>query len=197
MWRTAMADVAAKLGLQASLGHEGALVVWLDTLAEWNAKMDLTAARDPLSVVWLMCADAWMLARVVPQGASVVDVGTGGGAPGLALAIMRPDLRVTLVETLGKRVAFLRTVIGKLGRMDIALVDKTPEKTFDVAMSRATFPPETWLGLGMTLAPSVWLFLAQQDPPSAPGAHVAETLTYVDASGATKRLVRLLVSRAE
>ena len=62
-----------------------------------------------------MLADALRPRAAHPRGARVVDVGTGAGAPGLALALLRPDLRVTLVEPLGKRAAFLRTVLGAVG----------------------------------------------------------------------------------
>ena len=186
--------------------------MWLDALAEWNAKIDLTAAKDPRALVWLMLADAMLLARAVPQGSAVIDVGTGAGAPGLALALLRPDLRVTLCEPLGKRAAFLRSAIGALGRTDVTLEPKRVDVVrsrrpasggsggqlergrFDVAISRATFSPSEWLAAGKDLARpggSVWVFLAQDAPPESAGCTQAETLSYVDgATGASKRLVR-------
>jgi 16S rRNA (guanine527-N7)-methyltransferase len=189
--------VAAELDVD-----ETALSTWLDVLIEWNAKIDLTAAKTPRALVWLMCADAWMLSRAVPHRASVIDVGTGAGAPGLALAIMRPDLRVTLVEPLGKRAAFLRTVIGKLGRTDVALVAQTDDQLkdaqFDVAVSRATFSPKEWLERARELVRAgggVWVFLAREPAPSAEGASAVETLTYTDEAGIPKQLVRYEIAR--
>jgi 16S rRNA (guanine527-N7)-methyltransferase len=175
-----------------------ALDAWLDALDTWNAKIDLTAAKDGRALVWLMLADAAMLAAAVPAGQTVVDVGTGAGAPGLALAILRPDLRVTLCEPLGKRAAFLRSTIGALGRTDVALEPKRADALergkFDVAVSRATLPPEEWLAVGASLVRpggSVWVLLAQGAPPSHPGCAAAETLAYDDQStGAKKKLVR-------
>lgn len=175
-----------------------ALEVWLDALAVWNAKIDLTAAKEPRAIAWLMLADAMMLAGAVPEAATVVDVGTGAGAPGLALAILRPDLRVTLCEPLGKRAAFLRTVIGTLGRTDVVLraerAEKLPRGDFEVAISRATFPPAEWLAVGADIVRpggSVWVLLAQDDAPTDARCAAAETLAYADAStGAKKRLVR-------
>src|SRR5437870_4377425 len=85
-----------------------ALRRWLDLLVTWNARIDLTAARSEAELVDLMVADAVVLAARVPSQARVVDVGSGAGGPGLALAVLRSDLAVTLVEPLAKRVSFLR-----------------------------------------------------------------------------------------
>jgi len=194
-----VAEVAAKLAVPApGEAAARALETWLDALAEWNEKIDLTAAKDARGLVWLMLADAMMLARAMPTGASVVDVGTGAGAPGLALAILRPDLRVTLCEPLGKRAAFLRTVLGALGRTDVLLEPKRAAALAhgeaDVAISRATLPPEEWLAVGASLVRpggSVWVLLAQGPAPALAGWRARDTLAYDDAStGGKKRLVR-------
>lgn len=171
---------------------------WLDLLREWNARMDLTAARGEDELYDLMLADALVLAGKIPEGARVVDVGSGAGAPGLALALVRPDLRVTLVEPLAKRVAFLRTVLGTLGRTDIALVREKGDATaareadaFDVAISRATLPPPAWIPLGLRLAPSTWTLLARDDAPGVEGARVEEEIAYTwPLTGAARRAIR-------
>jgi 16S rRNA (guanine527-N7)-methyltransferase len=191
-WSLHLADVAAELGLPP-IDAVAPLSTWLDALAEWNAKIDLTAAKDPRALAWLMLADAMVLAPHVAKGARVVDVGTGAGAPGLALAILRPDLRVTLVEPLGKRASFLRTVIGLLGRTDVTLVpkrgDALEKATFDVAISRATLPPDEWLALGRTLVVpggDVWLFLADSEAP----AGAKEEIAWTEPPGKKRRLAR-------
>jgi 16S rRNA (guanine527-N7)-methyltransferase len=191
-WSLHLADVAAELGLPP-IDTAAPLSTWLDALAEWNAKIDLTAAKDPRALAWLMLADAMVLAPHVAKGARVVDVGTGAGAPGLALAILRPDLRVTLAEPLGKRASFLRTVIGLLGRTDVTLVpkrgDALEKAAFDVAISRATLPPDEWLALGRTLVVpggDVWLFLADGEaPPNA-----KEEVAWTEPPGKKRRLAR-------
>lgn len=179
----------------ASPHPEGApaLVEWLERLEAWNARIDLTAARDRDELVDLMVADAAVLSTRLPSGASVVDVGTGAGAPGLALALLRPDLRVTLVEPLKKRVAFLRTVLGALGRVDVPVLDARVEglaeaHRFDVAVSRATLAPAAWLAAGRKLAPEVAVLLARDEPPEpAP----ADDVRYVwPHTGQERRLVR-------
>ena len=91
------------------------LVAWLDLVRTWNRKIDLTAAKSDDELAELGVLDAVHLAgRIARDGGGVVDVGSGFGAPGMALAILRPDLEVKLVEPLGKRASFLRTVIGSL-----------------------------------------------------------------------------------
>src|SRR5580698_3967292 len=98
---------AVALGATLDDRARGHLATWLALLQQWNARIDLPAARSDDELVDLMLADALLLAPRLPADARVVDVGTGAGAPGLALALLRPDLRVTLVEPLGKRAAFL------------------------------------------------------------------------------------------
>ncbi len=198
-------EVSAMLDVTLDDEARAAIDTWLDALAEWNAKMDLTAAKDAHALAWLMLADAMMLAKSIAQNVSVVDVGTGAGAPGLALAILRRDLRVTLCEPLGKRAAFLRSVIGTLAReKDVLLEPKRGDELrsapFDVAISRATLPPAEWLALGASLVKNdgaVWVMLAQEDAPTREGASLVDTLEYEDAgsSRSKKKLVRYQVVR--
>jgi 16S rRNA (guanine527-N7)-methyltransferase len=191
---------ATGVTLEASRGE---LVTWLERLQEWNERIDLTAARTPEELVDLMLADAMVLAPRIPGGSRVVDVGTGAGAPGLALALLRRDLRVTLVEPLGKRAAFLRTVLGAVSRSDVTIERVRGEavegrRAWDVALSRATLAPQAWLDLGVTLAApggSVWTLLAKDEPPSSPRAQLAEDVSYTwPLTSAPRRAVRYLVT---
>jgi 16S rRNA (guanine527-N7)-methyltransferase len=196
-------------GLDATLdgAREAQIVAWLDLLVTWNQKIDLTAARTAEELVDLMLADALVLARHEPVGVAVVDVGSGAGAPGLALGIVRPDLALTLVEPLAKRVAFLRTVLGHLGSTakttpaaprrvhrgkgeDLAV----PGAAFDTAVARATLPPAEWLDLGARLTrPSgaVWVLLAREPALEASGWEIVADERYTwPLTGAERRAVR-------
>jgi 16S rRNA (guanine527-N7)-methyltransferase len=149
------------------------LALLFDRLVEWNAKTDLTAARDPDELTDLLLADAAVLA-IHAEGARWVDVGSGGGAPGLPLSILRPELELTLVDTKTKRVAFLRSVVGELGlrhvRVERTAGEKLPPARWHTAVSRATLPAPEWLALGTRLATdAVWVFLAKKEAPSHEG----------------------------
>jgi len=156
------------------------VVTWLDLLATWNAKIDLTAARSARELVDLMLADAVVLARHEPPRAAVVDVGSGAGGPGLALGLLRPDLSMTLVEPLAKRVSFLRTVLGHFGAAHseggtMRVIRAKGEdlasrgEVFDSAVARATLPPAAWLDLAARMVSpggSVWVLLAREPAPA-------------------------------
>ncbi len=193
-------QAAERLGAPLGPRASAAVRTWLERLQEWNARIDLTAARSPEELVDLMLGDALVLAPELPPGASLVDVGTGAGAPGLALALLREDLRVTLCEPLGKRASFLRTVIGAVGRSDVAVERARGESLarpgpgWDVAVSRATLAPPAWLELGASLvAPggAVWALLAKDAPPEHPRATLEADLAYAwPLTGAARRLIR-------
>src|SRR4051794_17985598 len=173
----------APLATLDALGVEeaarGPLGKWLTLLADWNKRIDLTAARTDAELGDLMLADAALLAKHIGPGVRVVDIGAGAGAPGLALALMRPDLEVTLVEPIAKRTSFLRTVVGTVKRIDVTILRERGEAVanrmaggFDVAISRATLAPTEWIPLGLQLAPVAWALLARDEPPAIFGARI-------------------------
>jgi len=173
------------------------LRTWLDLMEAWNQRTDLTAARSADELVDLGIADALVLGQHVPRDVSLVDVGTGAGAPGLPLAILRPDLAVTLVEPAVKRVAFLRTVIGTLG-LRVPVLRERGDRVADggskwgVAVSRATLEPASWLALGLRLVNeggSIAVLLAREEPPQVSGAILQQDETYAwPLTGASRRL---------
>src|ERR1039458_3252543 len=81
---------------------------YIDLLQRWNARINLTAIRDPEEAVTRHFGESLFLARHVPLQGSLLDIGSGAGFPGLALKIVFPDLSVTLLEPVTKKRAFLK-----------------------------------------------------------------------------------------
>ncbi|HKU42013.1 MAG TPA: RsmG family class I SAM-dependent methyltransferase [Polyangiales bacterium] len=195
--RAQLERVAQAFGRTLTAQELAALGQFLELVTTWNAKLDLTAARETQQLVEVMLWDSFVLAGgdVIAAESRCVDVGSGAGAPALPFALLRADVKLTLVESLRKRVAFLRTAVGALGlvgrvvvverKLDVAAPD-VAGAPFDVAMSRATFAPELWLRVGMKLAPSVVVMLAGQD---APEGRVEKSVEYALPNGAPRRLV--------
>lgn len=118
-----------------------------ELLCEWNEKINLTAITDPKGVAVKHFADSLSIFNYidVPQNARVIDVGTGAGFPGLVLKIARPDIQLTLLDSLQKRLNFLNVVCGELN-LDAVLIHSRAEEggqnldlreTYDFAVSRA------------------------------------------------------------
>lgn len=178
-------EVSSQFGLTLEARAAESLGTWLALLKQWNKKVDLTAAKTDDALLDVMLADAFVLATHLPQDAKVVDVGSGAGAPGLPLALVRPDLKMTLVEPLTKRVSFLRTAIGAVGRGDVEVkrtrLDELPEHGWDVAISRATLSPQEWLDGGARLVGEggdVWVLVAKEEPPARPELRLAGDHAY-------------------
>lgn len=92
------------------------LSVYLDLLMKWNARTNLTAIRDPETIVSRHFGESLFLAaHLPPETRTVLDLGSGAGFPGLPLHLLRPDLAVTLAESQGKKSAFLREAVRSLG----------------------------------------------------------------------------------
>ncbi len=151
-----------------------ALVRYAELLTERNRVMNLTAITAPEDIAALHFLDSAALLREVPLGgASVIDVGTGAGFPGLVLRIAEPSLRLTLLDALGKRVDFLRDVCADLGLTDVACVHGRAEEfaadhreTFDCAVSRAVAPLPVLAELCLPLVRVGGQFLAMKSVSS-------------------------------
>ena len=120
---------------------------YFELLAEWNEKMNLTAITDESGVALKHFADILSLLNFVdiPQNSSLADVGTGAGFPGVVLKIARPDIKLTLIDSLNKRLVFLGEVCAQLGieaelihsRAEDGARDEKLRESFDFAVSRA------------------------------------------------------------
>jgi 16S rRNA (guanine527-N7)-methyltransferase len=119
---------------------------YLDLLTAANERMNLTRIIDRPTAELRHVADALTLLPLLPAGRhELADVGTGGGVPGIPLAIARPDVRVTLIEATKKKAVFLREAVASLGLSNVTVLDDRAEdvglgsrrESFDVAVNRA------------------------------------------------------------
>jgi 16S rRNA (guanine527-N7)-methyltransferase len=114
-------------------------------LADWNTRVNLTAIITPEDVAKKHFLDSLASAPYLKEGASIADVGTGAGFPGLPLLILRPDLKVTLIDSLQKRLVFLEAVLQELkltaecvhARAEDAGQNPRYRERFDAALTRA------------------------------------------------------------
>jgi 16S rRNA (guanine527-N7)-methyltransferase len=110
-----LGEVLDDLGVDADTATRDRLQTYLGLLHKWNAVYNLTAIREPERMLLIHLADCLALLPHLPaRAARLLDVGSGGGLPGLVLAIMRPDLQVTLIDAVQKKAAFLTQVVATL-----------------------------------------------------------------------------------
>lgn len=106
---------AAGYGLDIRSDLAEKLDRYAELLVEWNQKMNLTAITDPTDMVVKHFLDSLLAAGSLPEGeASLIDVGTGAGFPGVVLALYRRDVRLTLLDSLNKRLVFLKELCDQL-----------------------------------------------------------------------------------
>ena len=119
---------------------------YMELLLEWNEKINLTAIVDPRDVILKHFVDSLTICKELQKNKTLADIGTGAGFPGIPVKILRPDLDITLIDSLNKRVNFLTMVIEALklekivalhGRIEDFGKNKKYREKFDYVTSRA------------------------------------------------------------
>ena len=119
---------------------------YMNLLIEWNEKINLTAITKPEEIILKHFVDSLTIAKCIKKEETLVDMGTGAGFPGIPLKIYKKDLKVTLVDSLNKRLIFLQEVVKELNLKNIEIVharaeefgqNKNCREKFDIATSRA------------------------------------------------------------
>jgi 16S rRNA (guanine527-N7)-methyltransferase len=167
--------LSAEMGLSFTVAQMELFARYDDFLIDYNTKTNLTRIIEPCEVAVKHFGDSLALLQqeVLPIGAIVVDVGTGAGFPGIPLAIARSDLRVTLVDSLRKRIVFLVELIQQLGLSNVDVVWGRAEELaqnpkyrgqFDVVIARAVAPLNILAELCLPFARTEGCFLAMKGP---------------------------------
>ncbi len=144
-------EKAATEGIELTKNDVNQMRIYFEVLNEWNQKIDLTSLTDTGEIVIKHFLDSLMLLKhlKIPVGAKLIDVGTGAGFPGLVLKIMRPDLHVSLLDSLNKRLRFIAEVKSALNIRNLELMHFRAEtagkmelyrEKFDFAVARAVAP---------------------------------------------------------
>ena len=167
--RERLTGLFAQTSLEISEAQIEQLTILLEMLNTWNAALNLTAIKDVDQMAILHILDSAAVCPVVRsvEGVkSVADVGTGAGFPGLVLAIMNPDLNFTLIDSVGKKLSFVRQVVTRLKLANVELINKRCEEIehepFDVIVSRAFAPIERMVGWCLPLLKDDGRFVAMK-----------------------------------
>lgn len=139
------------MGLAVGASQQQQLLDYLSLLEKWNKVYNLTAVRELTDMVTLHLLDSLSVLPHV-NASRLLDVGSGGGLPGIVLAICRPDLPVTTIDKVQKKAIFMRQVKGELGLTNLTVVHQRvetfkPEALFDGVVSRAFSEMEKFINL--------------------------------------------------
>ncbi len=172
--RSLLQQRAKEMGIKLGEKQAEAFQRYMELLLEWNEKVNLTAITEPKEIVEKHFLDSLSLlpACSIKQGAKVIDVGTGAGFPGIPLKIMRPDIQLTLLDGLNKRLIFLEEVCKVLElsstrihkRAEEAGLDKKLRESFDIATARAVASLPVLCEYCLPLVKMKGFFIAMKGP---------------------------------
>jgi 16S rRNA (guanine527-N7)-methyltransferase len=131
-----------EMALTISEDQQQSLLQYVALLDKWNKVYNLTAVREPGRMIGLHILDSLAIQPYVRDAKTLLDVGTGGGLPGIPLAITCPDLQVTMLDSLQKKTTFVRQAIGELALKNASVVCERieayqPPIKFEIVTSRA------------------------------------------------------------
>ncbi|WP_283609771.1 16S rRNA (guanine(527)-N(7))-methyltransferase RsmG [Faecalispora anaeroviscerum] len=204
-------ELSAQYGLPLSAQQTAAFQTYMELLLDWNEKMNLTAITEPQQVVEKHFLDSLLLIKAVeiPKNGKVIDVGTGAGFPGIPLLLYRPDIRLTLLDSLQKRLTFLQAVCDALG-LSAELIHARAEEgsrqpklreQFDLACARAVAPLPVLCEYCVPFVRRGGAFAAMKGPGAAEesvaaakaisllGAHAESTQSFTLPDGSERNII--------
>lgn len=193
--KMSLISMAKTMGVKVTAGQAKQFQTYLELLLSWNEKINLTAITDPEEVAEKHFLDSLTLLAhcKIKPAAKVLDVGTGAGFPGIPLKIMRPDIRLTLLDGQNKRLTFLREVCSALSleaerihkRAEEAGLDPKMRESFDIVTARAVAPLNILCEYCLPLTKMKGIFLAMKGPGAQ--EELAQAEYALDVLGGTDR----------
>ncbi len=192
-WSDLIIEGATAFDIALNHTHTRQFALHASELVQWNQKFNITAITDPLEIAVKHFLDSLAVARRIPSNAKLLDIGSGGGFPGLALKVCLPGLTVTLIDASRKKVNFLKQVIRVLKLDHIEALHIRAEalaqeagyfQRYDIVISRAVSSLETFCQLAWPLLADNGFMLALK---GAIGSDELQRLQAADLAGGDKR----------
>ena len=188
---SALANGLSEMGLVLDAMTQTRLLQYLDLLEKWNRVYNLTAIRDREQMVSNHLLDSLVLAPYI-TGQQILDVGSGAGLPGIPLALARPQLEVTLLDSNHKKTAFLRQAAAELALANISVAAERvetwqPARKFDCIVSRAFAELSEFVNLAKHLLVPGGYFAAMK------GLHPYEEIEKLPAGWRAREVIDLKV----
>jgi len=207
LWEGQLRDGLAQMGIALSGAQQTQLLAFLALLAKWNRAYNLTAVRDERVMVSRQLLDSLSIMPWLTTG-HLLDVGAGGGMPGIPLAIVFPDKRFTLLDSNGKKTRFLNQCILELGLANVEVIhgraeDCRPEQPYSQISSRAFTALGNLVGWCQQLLADSGQFLAMKgqfpddEVAALPVGWQVESSHPLKVPGADGERHLLIVTRAE
>ncbi len=176
IWMDTLIKGGSHFGLVLDKKQIEMLTTHATLLIKWNSRFNITAITDPMEMALKHYVDSLAIASHIPASAKVLDMGSGGGFPGIPLKIVRPDLDILMADASRKRVSFLKHVIREIGlsklqaihkRVEELDVQKKEESNFHLIVSRAFTSLDRFIRLADRLLKSTGIILAMKgDDPT-------------------------------
>jgi 16S rRNA (guanine527-N7)-methyltransferase len=165
---------AAQYGVILSPAQVESLGSYAERLLKWSKAVNLTGHSTLEAIIDDLILPSLIVSPHIVDDASAIDVGSGAGIPGVPIAIIRPDINITLLEPRQKRAAFIRSVANLFAAKAVVreerVEDITGSKLFDIAMSRAVFPLAKWIAIGRRLVKQTGVIAAWTSEEASPPA---------------------------
>lgn len=195
------------LGVMLTEEQIDSFLIYYEMLEEWNQVMNLTTVTEYNEVMKKHFIDSLSLVKAYDPGkrTSVIDVGTGAGFPGLALKIAFPDLKVTLLDSLNKRINFLDAVIDRLHLQGVETIHGRAEdfarpgklrESYDLCVSRAVANLSTLSEYCLPFVKTGGLFIAYKSERSAEEIQTAEK-AITDLGGRRKEIIKFQLPNSD